>query len=195
MPVLLAALVVTVHLFDAYGVSPHDLNVAMSVASSTLSRAGVETRWIACTKGDTSPGCQTVLPPGDVILRIRPGATNGLAPMALGSALVNRELRTGVIATLYADRVADVSHRSGTAAGTLLGWAAAHELGHLLLGSTSHPRRGLMRALWTSRELQRGWESDWMFTAGEVNQIHARATERARARAENGTRRAGPIPG
>ena len=35
----------------------------------------------------------------------------------------------------------------------ILGYAVAHEVGHLLLGTNSHPPRGIMRARWTEKEL------------------------------------------
>ncbi len=36
----------------------------------------------------------------------------------------------------------------------ILGHAAAHEIGHLLLGSNSHSPQGLMRARWSRQDLQ-----------------------------------------
>ena len=41
----------------------------------------------------------------------------------------------------------------------ILGHAAAHEIGHLLLGSNSHSPFGLMRARWSGQDLQNAcWE-------------------------------------
>ena len=48
-----------------------------------------------------------------------------------------------------------------------LGFAVAHEVGHLLLGTNAHGAAGLMRAVWSRSELQRNDPADWLFTAGE----------------------------
>jgi hypothetical protein len=50
----------------------------------------------------------------------------------------------------------------------LLGRVAAHELGHLMMRTSAHPRRGLMRPNWTPNEIRRNRQADWAFTAGDV---------------------------
>ena len=45
--------------------------------------------------------------------------------------------------------------------GELLGRAMAHEIGHLILGTTQHDSRGLMRGRWTVIELQNNRPWDW----------------------------------
>jgi len=56
-----------------------------------------------------------------------------------------------------------VAGRTGVDEATLLGRAVAHEIGHLLLGTSQHADAGLMRAHWSDRELQQGSEADWTF--------------------------------
>ena len=55
----------------------------------------------------------------------------------------------GVLATIYFDRVMWLAHEAGTDSRVLLGRAIAHELGHLLLATTTHGPVGLMRAHWS----------------------------------------------
>jgi hypothetical protein len=55
----------------------------------------------------------------------------------------------------------------GCAAATVLGFAVAHEIGHLLLGNNAHGAAGVMRAVWSRGELQRNDPADWLFTTGE----------------------------
>jgi hypothetical protein len=43
----------------------------------------------------------------------------------------------------------------------------AHEIGHLLLGTTHHPDRGLMRGVWSTIDLQKDQPLDWMLSAQE----------------------------
>jgi hypothetical protein len=82
---------------------------------------------------------------------------------------------SGVLATIYFDRVQWLAHESGTDSRVLLGRAIAHELGHLLLASTAHGAAGLMRALWSGEEIRRGSARDWLFAPSELRAIRARA--------------------
>jgi len=49
----------------------------------------------------------------------------------------------------------------------LLGFAVAHEVGHLLLGTNTHAAAGLMRAVWSRSDIQRNHPADWLFTAAD----------------------------
>ena len=90
----------------------------------------------------------------------------GQAP--LGTSLIDTRAGSGSLATIYVDRVARFARDSGTQAGVLLGRAIAHEIGHLLLGTTAHTRTGLMRAVWSSDALQRSNAADWLFTPSDA---------------------------
>ena len=57
---------------------------------------------------------------------------------------------------------------SRTRADVLLGRALAHEIGHLLLGTTPHASTGLMRALWSTATLKRDNADDWLFTPADA---------------------------
>jgi hypothetical protein len=73
----------------------------------------------------------------------------------------------GVLATVFLDLVEPVARRNGADVNEVLGRAIAHEIGHLLLGTSSHSAAGLMRAIWTDRELGRNDPRDWLFGTGE----------------------------
>ena len=57
---------------------------------------------------------------------------------------------------------------AGTDVAVLLGRVAAHELGHLIMLTPAHARRGLMRPNWTPYEVRRNRLADWEFTAEDV---------------------------
>ena len=98
--------------------------------------------------------------------------------MPLGDAMVDRQSGAGVLATIYFDRVLWLAHQAGADSRVLLGSAIAHELGHLLLATTSHGPAGLMRALWSQDEVRRGHSSDWTFAPTEIAAIRRRADAR-----------------
>jgi hypothetical protein len=54
---------------------------------------------------------------------------------------------------------------------TLLGRAIAHEMGHLLLGSSRHTTSGLMRAFWSHEELRGLKPAHWGFSRREADRI------------------------
>ena len=183
-----ALLVVTIRLFDVYGVPPSEFQPAMAAAAAALARAGVEPRFIDCSQPDRPARCATTLASRELIIRIRRGPNERSAAAVLGSAILNRHTGEGAVATIYADRVEALARVSGVAAGVVLGHAIAHELGHLLTGSSSHARRGLMRALWTSAELRRNLPGDWRFSHDESDRIRQRSGGRVAAlmsRADN----------
>ena len=66
---------------------------------------------------------------------------------------------------------------AGTDVAVLLGRVAAHELGHLMMHTTAHARRGLMRPNWTPDEVRRNHLADWEFTAEDVTSMRQLAAQ------------------
>ena len=93
---------------------------------------------------------------------------------SLGTALIDPASGTGVLATVYVDRVERLARGSNGDLGTLLGRAMAHEIGHLLMGRTAHAAAGLMRPRWTRAEVARNARPDWSLAAGDLRVIRAR---------------------
>jgi hypothetical protein len=58
-----------------------------------------------------------------------------------------------VLATVYVTCVAWLATAARTDVAVLLGRVAAHELGHLVIRTSAHARRGLMRPHWTPDEV------------------------------------------
>jgi hypothetical protein len=61
---------------------------------------------------------------------------------------------------------------------TVLGRVVAHEIGHLLLGTSDHEPAGLMRALWTRQILERNRDDDFRFTAADSLALRAAVSAR-----------------
>jgi hypothetical protein len=92
---------------------------------------------------------------------------------------------TGTLATIYLDRVEWLALVAGVDAGTVLARAIAHEIGHLLLGTTAHSRHGLMRPVWSREELIRGRATDWLFQADDASRLQKALARRLVAPAES----------
>ena len=115
--------------------------------------------------------CRADLGPAIVRLRILPQAPAGLPAQALGFSLPCA--RSGVQVTILADRVATVSETAGPTFGRVLGYAMAHEVGHVLLQSDTHTTAGLMKGIWSKSDWQRAAVSVVSFSLAEARQIAA----------------------
>ena len=180
MTFLITALVMVklqlvVRIYDAAGVAPGDMDRACASVSAILTRVGIEPIWRPC------PGtvCTEIVTPDEVVVRIvRSGSEspNG----SLGYSMIDKSTRAGTLATIYDDRVHALAAESHLDEGLLLGRAMAHEIGHLLLGTSNHSGFGLMRGRWLSDELQRDRQADWVFTSWERADLRHQLVARAR---------------
>lgn len=159
---------VTVRVYQNAGLPSEMERRALAEAEAVLGRAFVDVSWRRCNGPSSSTVCNA--PPGlsELSLRILHGEAEHHRTASLGEAFVNRLTGGGVLATVYFDRVAQLANATGTDPAVLLGRAAAHELGHLLMRTPAHANRGLMRPHWTPWELRRNQAADWAFTSGDV---------------------------
>jgi hypothetical protein len=177
---------VTVRIYDGFGLPVDDITAARAEADRILREAGIEPVWLHCSavaeqwRGSRAR-CEMGVGPDEIVVRLLrsspPDSASGRVP--LGEALIDREAHTGSLATVFADRVATTSDRAGANPRGVLGRVIAHEIGHLLLGSNQHAAHGVMRAIWTDLELRRALGLEWHFSASEARRMHAGIVERA----------------
>jgi hypothetical protein len=163
------ALSLVVRIYDNVGVTNGDRDAALAVAHAILKNAGIEVTWRGAQTGRDGQEGQEGQEGRDgqeLIVRIV-AAPAGSRPDSLGFSFVDTGSGSGTLATIFLDRVHALSARAGADSGQLLGRAMAHELGHLLLGTTHHADRGLMRGVWSTIDLQKGQPLDWMLSAEE----------------------------
>ena len=165
----------TVRVYDNADVPKAALRAAFETAADALRPADVEVTWLSCTVS-SGGRCTEPLRRGDVMVRlVRAGKASPSDDESLGTALVDPATGTGVLATVYVDRVERLVRGSEGDLGTVLGRAMAHEIGHLLMGRASHAVRGLMRPRWTRAEVTRNVKADWGFDAPDLRLIRTRA--------------------
>ncbi len=179
---------VVVRVYDANGVAAGTNRQALDQAHKALDAASIDVIWRMCP---ASPSCNAPLAPGELAIRIvrSPLPERPTGKVSLGDATMDQPSGVGVLATIYFDRVMRLAHEAGTDSRVLLGRAIAHELGHLLLATTTHGPVGLMRAYWSQEEVRRGQPRDWSFAPTELAAMRRRAEARERdARLAWGTR-------
>ena len=77
----------------------------------------------------------------------------------------------GRVTNVFYHRVEELAKSKTCSKGEILGHAAAHELGHLLLGNLDHTSTGLMKARLGHKDLQTAAKGDLLFTEGEAGLI------------------------
>jgi hypothetical protein len=121
------------------------LQHAEEMASRIYQQAGLSIAWNNCpTQPDAAPGqCIQTVDGRHLVLRIE-RKPRTLSNEAYGVAFLGAD-GAGAYCDVFYDRIADL-HRHGRASkSAILAVVAAHELGHLLLGSHSHSPAGIMR--------------------------------------------------
>ena len=159
-----------VRIYDLTGQGDDQRQVALATTTDVLATAGVRIVWTLCAPaGVSEPGCNA--PHRDTERVVRVMQTSPVwrrqDGVPMGDSVVDRGSQSGVLATVHADRVSWMASRAGIAPAVLLGLAIAHELGHLLLGS-SHTSAGIMRRSWTLNELRLPRPGDWQFTKEQI---------------------------
>lgn len=140
---------------DYAQVGQETLEQAEQVTAGVLEFAGIQVSWINCP----APECKRPPLTTDLPVRILPQSMADLqraSKDALGSAHVSSEQDGCEFASVFYDRVKSLAHALRLAQADILGYVMAHELGHLLLRSSSHAYFGIMRAHWTGGELLDG---------------------------------------
>jgi hypothetical protein len=170
---------VVVRVYDANGAIAGTNRAALDQARKTLEAASIDVIWRMCS---TVSPCNAPMAPGELAIRIvrSAGPPRDHRAMPLGDAMLDTGSGHGVLATIYIDRVEWLAHEAGADSRALLGRAIAHELGHLLLATTTHGPVGLMRAFWSQAEVRRGEARDWAFAPTELATIRRRAEARHR---------------
>jgi hypothetical protein len=166
---LVAHVPLAVRTYDAAGVPPRALDQARATATVALAAAGIRPIWHPCHAG------LCISRPKRDEISIRIVKATGLSePGSLGFSAIDGVAHAGTLATVYFDRVEALASDTGVDRGELLGRVVAHEIGHLLLGTSDHASIGLMRAKWTNEEIRRRVPLDWRFSAQESAEMQRR---------------------
>jgi len=156
-----SGLEITFRIYNYAHVSAKVLIGAKQETTVIFCEAGLKTAWVDCplsmAEFERYPDCQQPSGPADLILRILPRSMAQRDPSGddtLGFALPGQDGAAGRIANLFYHRVEELAQKGQYFEFQILGNVMAHEIGHLLLGSTNHSGTGIMKARWNRMELQ-----------------------------------------
>jgi hypothetical protein len=176
---------ITVRVDNRVHVPPDELARAEMVATQILRLAGVRAVWLDCSTtvatGQRQPLCDRPPEPTDLFLdfdeEIQSWSPN-MRENTLGFALIPGGDRQGDRAYISSPHVHKTATRFATSSAMILGLAAAHEIGHLLMGSSDHSPSGIMRAGWDVEDIRRAAQGDLQFTNDQVKKLRAGLFER-----------------
>jgi hypothetical protein len=166
--------------YDRAEVGPKTLSVAQNLAGKILLASGVETKWMVGPISDlqrlgidfsahTPAECASAPTPSPVRVRVLARAPTGVSVQTLGFSLPCAT--HGIQVTIYADHVARLSETAAPTFSRVLGYAMAHELGHVLLHSAEHEDSGLMKTIWSKSDWQRAAVSIIPFNSLDARRI------------------------
>jgi hypothetical protein len=163
---------ILVRIYDNVGVPKSDLNDALKQSYEILRRAEVTIDWVQCRKG--APGlCATSPEHNDIVVRLVEGAAKDRDKRPLGQPLLDPGTGSGVLATVFMNRVDRFAEVAQYSRSIVLGRAIAHEIGHLILGTASHSESGLMREVWTVEQLLQNRPEDWQFSPSQTFELRS----------------------
>jgi hypothetical protein len=160
-----------IRIYDIAGVNAKDRGRAVKRAGEIIRGTDVPVDWRDCSPEvfGADPACATPPGAGEFVVRLVSGAVGDAR--VLGEAFVDTAKGTGVLATVFVDRVYAFAAAAKTDVLSVLGRVIAHEIGHLMLGSNDHTETGLMRATWSHETTSRDRGEDWQFSRSDLARI------------------------
>ncbi len=135
-----------------------ELQAAENQVRQIFGHAGIATEWLECNPGAAvaDARCEQRLGPDEFTLSILPAEMSRRFKQrdsVFGYSLpCDREAPT-CYGYVFFDRIAAMRDQT-ISHSTLMGYVAAHELGHMLLHDMGHARAGLMIGRWDDAQLQ-----------------------------------------
>jgi hypothetical protein len=171
---------ITVRLRNQAQVDPQVLALAQQEMTRIYKPAGVELAWMDCSRtanpAGLNPACHHAPAPTEVLITVVEGSARG-SSNALGRAICPGREIPAAYATVFFDRVRQMASDRREMA-VVLGYAMAHELGHLLLGAASHSAAGIMRPNWTDKDILTGLRARFSFSKAQCASLRAAVLNR-----------------
>lgn len=179
----------TILVQDMAETDPRTVEGAIQTARRILAEAGVDADWFVCPDAqhayDRPAACGAQPGPWALRMRLISDEKARLLPLAqnnFGVALPGKAGALGSLAYVFAERTQLHARRIKVAEDILLGHMMAHELGHLLLGESSHAASGIMTARFKARHLQAAGQGGLVFFNAQARAMRAQVAQRLASR-------------
>jgi hypothetical protein len=166
---------VQVQVYDYADLSPAALAQFIARTQEILLRSGVAVEVDACPRGTSSPCESRSGSLRQLIIRLVPKAPankTNLRWQHLGQSMAGHD--GGVYASIFLELAQEEANEANLPPVIVLAYAAAHEVGHLLLGDQAHTARGLMRARWDTDDFQAMAQNRFSFVPAQIRELRER---------------------
>jgi len=171
-----SGLEVKVSVFNDAQIDDGRLTKAERVAAELFAHAGIQIDWMNCgnptEKDEERAACSEAAFPKHLQVRVRQQSRT-LKESTLGLSYLGKD-GIGCHADVFYAGIAPIAQEAHLSPETILGLVFAHELGHLLLGDSSHSASGIMRATWQRPELSAAGKGALGFTEIQGRKMKAR---------------------
>jgi hypothetical protein len=176
---------VLVSVFNNARVGDATILLAEKMASQIYEQAGLSIVWKNCFAQPELKGerCIQTVDNRHFVLHIEHQART-LQMDIYGVAFLGED-GSGAYCDVFYDRIAELHHRGRASEATILGIIAAHELGHLLLGSHAHSPIGIMRPQLQAKDF---WVPELGATTFSRQQTQRISDRLVRIQAETGSK-------
>jgi hypothetical protein len=157
-----------VRIYNYAQVLPETMLEAKKAASVIFQRAGLEVCWLDHSfdgiSGESTLNSDYPVFQLRVLTRQMTERLPAVSKHMTGLTFQGTSGHPGRVASVFYHRVEELAKAEICSKGQILGYAAAHELGHLLLGNIDHSSTGLMKAKLGHKDLQTAARGDLVFT-------------------------------
>lgn len=192
---------IVVWVYNYAGIPKNKMARAEREVQKIFGAAAVHFEWVKCPTSaeevKVHPVCQermSNLELGLTILSTARGVADEYVGKYFGISEVYNDGTFGHYAWVFADRVKYRAQLNQISEGQLLGCVICHELGHVLLQSSTHSRSGIMRRRWDRNDLKYITWGRLTFTHKEADRIHTEALARLRSSAGRPTISRNAVP-
>jgi hypothetical protein len=164
-----------VQVYDYTGLSPAALHTFITRTREILTGAGISVEVDACPREVSTP-CESRRGSfRQVVIRVVAGAprnSNEARWQHLGQSIATHD--GGTYATVFLKLAEEEAAETNLPRILILSYAAAHEVGHLLLGDEAHTPQGLMKADWEADDFRAMAQNRFHFSAEQTRELKGR---------------------
>ena len=163
-----------VQVYDYAGLPPAALHELVTRTQEILASSGVSLEVDACTRG-TAPCESHSGSSRQIVIRVVTDTAKNMTNVRwekLGMSVAGHD--GGTYATVFLKPAEEKASDASLPRTTVLAYAAAHEIGHLLLGDQAHTGRGLMKATWGADDFQAMAQNGFHFSPEQVRELAGR---------------------
>lgn len=164
-----------VQVYDYAGLSPSAIHEFIASTQQILTGAGISVEVDACLRGASIP-CESRRGSfRQVVIRViagPPGKNKYGRWQHLGQSVATHD--GGTYASVFLNLAEEEAAETNLPRMLVLSYAAAHEVGHLLLGDEAHTPRGLMKADWEAEDFQAMAQNRLRFSSEQTRELKRR---------------------